>query len=68
MIGEKKRKEKLFYYLRAEELIPEDHILRLIDRYADFSFIRKKVEHLYSPIGRPSVDPGKNSGIPRTQY
>lgn len=57
MIGEKKKAEKLFYYLRPEELIPEDHILRLVDRYVDFSFIRPKVEHLYSDTGRPSVDP-----------
>jgi transposase len=57
VIGEKKRKEKLFYYLRAEDLIPEDHILRLIDHYVDLSFIRPKLEHLYSHTGRPSVDP-----------
>ena len=57
MIGEKKKANKLFYYLRPEELIPEDHILRLIDRYVDFSFIRPRVEHLYSHTGRPSVDP-----------
>ena len=57
MIGEKKKANKLFYYLRPEELIPEDHILRLIDRYVDFSFIRPRVEHLYSYTGRPSVDP-----------
>lgn len=57
MIGEKNNEEKLFYYLRPEDLIPEDHILRLIDRYVDFSFIRQKVEHLYSHTGRPSVDP-----------
>jgi len=57
VIGEKKKANKLFYYLRPEELIPEDHILRLIDRYVDFSFIRPRVEHLYSYTGRPSVDP-----------
>jgi len=57
VIGEKKKEDKLFYYLRPEELIPEDHILRLIDRYVDFSFVRPKVEHLYSHTGRPSVDP-----------
>jgi hypothetical protein len=33
VIGEKKKEEKLFYYLRPEDLIPEDHILRLIDHY-----------------------------------
>lgn len=57
MIGEKNKEEKLFYYLRPEELIPEDHILRLIDKHVDFSFIRSKVQHLYSHTGRPSVDP-----------
>jgi transposase len=57
VIGEKKKEEKLFYYLRAEDLIPEAHILRLIDHYVDFSFIRPKLEHLYSHTGRPSVDP-----------
>jgi transposase len=57
VLGEKKKEEKLFYYLRFEELIPEDHILRLVDQYVDFSFVRSKVEHLYSDTGRPSVDP-----------
>jgi transposase len=57
VIGEKKKSDKLFYYVRAEELIPADHILRQINRYVDFSFIRPKVEHLYSRTGRPSVDP-----------
>lgn len=27
MLGEKSKEEKLFYYLRPEDLIPEDHIL-----------------------------------------
>ncbi len=57
MIGEKNKAETLFYYLRPEDLIPEDHILRLIDKHVDFSFIRSKVQHLYSHTGRPSVDP-----------
>jgi transposase len=57
VIGEKKKSKELFYYLSPEELIPENHILRLINRYVDFSFIRPKVEHLYSHTGRPSVDP-----------
>lgn len=57
MIGEKDKEERLFYYLRPEELIPQDHILRLIHQHVDFSFIRAKVEPLYSHTGRPSVDP-----------
>lgn len=47
----------MFYYIRMEDIVPEDHLLRLIDKYVDFSFIREKVRHLYSHTGRPSVDP-----------
>jgi hypothetical protein len=37
MMGEQERTESLFYYFRLEEQIPEDHLLRLLDRYIDFS-------------------------------
>jgi transposase len=57
VIGERNKEKKLFYYLRPEELIPQDHILRLVHDHIDFSFIRSKVKHLYSYTGRPSVDP-----------
>lgn len=41
-----------------EELVPEDHLLRKVDRHIDFSFIRKLTEELYCPDnGRPAVDP-----------
>jgi transposase len=40
-----------------EDMIPEDHLLRLVDRHIDFSFIRDRVKHLYSHTGRPSIDP-----------
>jgi transposase len=39
------------------ELIPEDNILKLVNKFIDFSFIRKKTKHLYSNKGRPSIDP-----------
>jgi len=47
----------MFYYIRMEELVPEDHLLRLIDKHIDLSFVRDKVKHLYSYTGRPSIDP-----------
>lgn len=37
--------------------MPQEHFLRDLNNLLDFSFIYKKVEHLYSSIGRPSVDP-----------
>lgn len=57
MLGEKQRAEPMFYYIRMEEIVPEDHLLRLVDRHIDFSFIRNKIKHLYSHTGRPSIDP-----------
>jgi transposase len=57
MLGRKDRSEKMFYYVKIDDLIPEDHLLRLIHRYVDLGFIRKKVAHLYSHTGRPSIDP-----------
>lgn len=41
-----------------EELVPADHLLRLIDRYIRFDFIREKTAHLYcADNGRPALDP-----------
>jgi len=41
-----------------EQLVPEDHLLRKIDKYIDFRFIRGATEHLYCENnGRPAVDP-----------
>jgi transposase len=41
-----------------EDLVPADHLLRKIDNYISFDFIRDKVRHLYCDNnGRPAVDP-----------
>lgn len=57
LLGENQRQEPMFHYVRIEDMIPENHLLRLVDKYIDFSFIREKVKHLYSHTGRPSIDP-----------
>ena len=57
MLSKKLNERKLFYDFNIENYIPEDHILRLIKKYIDFSFIYKKVKHLYSHTGKPSIDP-----------
>jgi transposase len=57
VLGKKDRNEKMFYYVKIDDLIPEDHLLRLIHRYVDLGFVRKKMKHLYSHTGRPSIDP-----------
>lgn len=41
-----------------EDLVPSDHLLRKLDRYLDFEFIRDRVKSLYCENnGRPAVDP-----------
>ncbi len=57
MMGQQSREESLFYSFRLEDQIPETHLLRLIDRYVDFTFVRDRLKSFYSPTGRPSIDP-----------
>jgi transposase len=57
MMGQQPRGESLFYYFRLEDQIPEDHLLRLLDRHVDFSFVRERLKSFYSSTGRPSIDP-----------
>jgi transposase len=40
-----------------DDLVPKNHLLRKINNKIDFSFIYDKVNNLYSPTGRPSIDP-----------
>ena len=57
MMGQQTRCESLFYYFRIEDYVPEDHLLRLIDRHVDFGFVRETLKESYSHTGRPSIDP-----------
>src|SRR5215510_15275709 len=57
MMGQHPRSESLFYYFRIEDQVPENHLLRLIDRHVSFEFVREKLRDSYSETGRPSVDP-----------
>ncbi|RYE52890.1 MAG: transposase [Sphingobacteriales bacterium] len=47
----------LFYDFCLERHIPNNHLLRHIDSFLDFSEIRKYLESFYSHTGRPSIDP-----------
>ena len=57
MMGQHDRSESLFYYFRIEDQVPENHLLRLIDRHVSFDFVRDKLRDCYSETGRPSIDP-----------
>jgi len=47
----------LFYEFSLEDHVPQDHLLRSIDRFVDLSSIRQHLASFYSHTGRPSVDP-----------
>jgi transposase len=57
MMGQHDRSEALFYYFRLEDQIPENHLLRLIDKHVSFEFVRQQLKDSYSETGRPSIDP-----------
>lgn len=47
----------LFYEFSLEDHVPQDHLLRSIDRFVDLTGIRAHLADFYSHTGRPSVDP-----------
>src|SRR5690348_13576219 len=57
MMGHHSRSEALFYYFRLEDQVPENHLLRLIDKHISFEFVREQLKASYSETGRPSIDP-----------
>jgi transposase len=57
MLGKDEEKQCQFMFINLDDFVPQDHLLRVIKRTIDFSFIYDKVKDLYSPIGRRSVDP-----------
>src|SRR6516225_8655294 len=56
MMGHQARGESLFYYFKLEDQVPENHLLRLIDRHVNFEFIRAKLKGSYHDAGKPSID------------
>lgn len=44
--------------VNIEQLVPQDHLLRIIEDNFDFSFVRERMEPLYCKTnGRPAIDP-----------
>lgn len=58
MLRDKKVVQPQIEIVLMEDLVPQEHLLRKIDKNIDFSFIRESVKDLYCPDnGRPPVDP-----------
>lgn len=58
MINERNNSQGQIEVVILENLVPQNHLLRLIDKYIDFSFIREITNDLYClDNGRPAIDP-----------
>jgi len=59
MIGRQERwQEDLFVAGALRELVPDDHILKRVDKVLDLSWLREEVRDSYcEENGRPSIDP-----------
>lgn len=57
MLDKKDENKKQVHFLSLEDLVPEDHLVRKLDKAIDLNFIYDEVKDLYSDKGRPSIDP-----------
>ena len=58
MLGPKQEAQAaLFYDFLLEDHVPQDHMLRSIDRFVDLSGIRQYLSEFCNYTGRPSIDP-----------
>ena len=58
MMGPKQEAQSaLFYEFSIEDHVPQDHLLRSIDRFVELDGIRQHLASFYSNTGRPSIDP-----------
>lgn len=63
------KKREQIQLLCMDEMVPPDHLLRIIDKAIDWTFIYELVEEKYSQdSGRPSMDPVMLIKIPFIQY
>ena len=57
MMGTQSAPARLFYDFDFEGHVPDDHLLRQIDRFLDMDGMRAQLRPFYSHMGRPSIDP-----------
>ena len=69
MTKDTEQKREQVQIICMDDLVPQNHLLRIIDKAIDWRFIYDLVEDKYSPdFGRPSMDPVVLIKIPFIQY
>ena len=53
----RERQEYSSEIINLDNMIPQNHFLRVIEEYFDWNFVYDEVEKLYSHVGRKSIDP-----------
>jgi transposase len=57
MMGKKERHFAPLINVSVEQLVPQDHFYRHLERTLDLSFVREFVHKTYAKGGLPSIDP-----------
>lgn len=57
MQGKKEFKQRIYYNIDLDSLIPKDHFLKRLDSLVSFDFVRDITKDYYSYTGKPSIDP-----------
>lgn len=69
MTQEQEKVRKQMQIVCVDDLVPQNHLLRIIDKAIDWSFVYDLVKDKYSEEkGRPSIDPVTLIKIPLIQY
>lgn len=57
MQGKKSFDSKIYYNINLDRMVPEDHLLKKLDKLVSFDFVRGITKSYYSHTGKPSIDP-----------
>ncbi len=57
MLGKKKFKPKMYYFISLNRLVPEDDFYRKVEAILDLGFTRQLCKNLYGKTGNKSIDP-----------
>lgn len=58
MLRDRPPVQSILEFVCIDELVPQEHLLRKVDKHIDFSFIHYLVKDLYcADNGRPALDP-----------
>jgi len=55
--GKKEFRQRIYYNINLDSLVPQDHLLKRLEKLISFDFVRDITKDYYSHTGKPSIDP-----------